>query len=145
MDEATAPVTGPRTPARRLDLGQLWAKAQERIRDASGGKTIKAAVKGIRDPVQRARAMAEVAAPADMRAAIALTLGAEAEELEQDKSGARLILETARWRLGTVGLRAGEVVEHDVSERMRDFMSRFYSGGAKRRALPERSDDDERD
>lgn len=115
-----------------LDLAAAWTKAKRRIKEASG-RDLDAEVRSVRDPVQRARKMAETSAPADMRASLALSLGATPAELELDKSGARLILEAAHKRLGIVGLRAGESIEHDVSDRMRDFMERFYATPSQRR------------
>lgn len=143
-DATTSGATAPRgTGTRRygLDLAEAFKRARAIIKDASGYDVVRESRKR-RDPVERARRMAEVSAPADMRASIALTLGVTPDELERDKSGARLILEGTHKRLSIVGLRAGDSVEHDLSEKMHDVLARFYVGSGKRRALPAASDAD---
>ncbi len=107
-----------------LDLAKCWTRAKQRIKDASGINPDVAST--IIEPVARARRLAELAAPADMRASLALTLGASAEELEQDKAGARLILEGAHKRLGIVGLRSGDSIEEGMSERMAGFLRAWF-------------------
>lgn len=122
-----------------VDLGKAWQAAKGLIRQASGLDVDREARK-VRDPVGRARRMAEVAAPADMRRSLALGLGAGIDDLERDKAGARLQLEAAHRRLSIVGLRSGEIVETDVSDRMQDFLSRFFKPAGARRARGDSED-----
>ena len=104
-----------------LDLTVCWAKAKRRMLEASGISPDQA--KTEREPVARARRLAELAAPADMRLSLALGLGATAADLEADKAGARLMLEAAHKRLGIVGLRTGEGLEEGMSDRMTRFLA----------------------
>lgn len=75
--------------------------------------------------VGRARKQAEVMAPALMRLQRALLLGTSPEELDRVRGGARLLLEGIKQSLGMVGLRAGEEVSLDLSERMQGFLTRW--------------------
>lgn len=104
-----------------LDLTVCWANAKRRMLAASGINPDQATAE--REPVARARRLAELAAPADMRLSLALGLGATAADLEADKAGARLMLEAAHKRLGIVGLRTGEGLEEGMSERMTRFLA----------------------
>lgn len=108
----------------RIDLAKAWKRAQKAIKDASGLDVVKETRK-VADPVQRARRIAEVSSAMDMRLSVMLTLGCDPDELERDKSGVRLMLEGAHKRLGIVGLRTGEAIEHDLSPRFQAFMERF--------------------
>ena len=89
----------------------------------------------VAEPVGRARRLAELAAPADMRLSLALGLGATAADLEADKAGARLMLEAAHKRLGIVGLRTGEGLEEGMSDRMARFLAVWMEPAAARPAL----------
>lgn len=109
-----------------LDLTVCWAKAKRRMLEASGISPDQAKVE--LEPVARARRLAELAAPADMRLSLALGLGASAADLETDKAGARLMLEAAHKRLGIVGLRTGEGLEEGMSERMTRFLAVWMDG-----------------
>ena len=111
-----------------IDLAQAWRKAKARILEASGVSADVASRTA--EPVARARKLAELAAPADMRLSLALTLGASPAELEQDKSGARLMLEGAHKRLGIVGLRSGDSLEEGMSDRMAGFLRAWFNAAA---------------
>lgn len=126
----------------RIDLAKAWTKAKARIKDASGLDVDKESRK-LTEPVARARRLAEVASPMDMRLSIMLGLGCTPDELERDKSGARLMLEAAHKRMSIVGLRSGEVQEHELSDRFQEFFARFTRSGARaERALPPKGADD---
>lgn len=75
--------------------------------------------------VRRAREQFEIAAPAMARLQLALTLGTSPEELDRVRGGARLMLESIKQSLAIVGLRAGEEVSVDLSERMQGFLDRW--------------------
>ena len=107
-----------------LDLTECWRRAKARILEASGQSADVA--RAVIEPVARARRLAELAAPADMRLSLALGLGASPADLEQDKAGARLMLEAAHKRLGIVGLRSGDSLELGASERMTDFLRAWF-------------------
>jgi hypothetical protein len=124
----------------RIDFAKAWTKAKARIKAASG-LDIEREARTIQDPVQRARRTAEIASPFDMRLSLILGVGCEPDELERDKSGARLMLEAAHKRMSIVGLRSGEVQEHELSDRFQDFFARFQNFRASR-ALPARDDGD---
>src|SRR5437762_8442660 len=81
-----------------LDLAVCWQRAKRRILEAGGVNPD--TVARIAEPVGRARRLAELAATADMRLSLALSLGATPRELDEDLGGARLALEAAHKRLG---------------------------------------------
>ena len=122
----------PRLTGRRygLDLARCWTRAKQKIAEASGLNPD--AASKIAEPVARARRLAELAAPADMRLSLALTLGASAADLEDDKAGARLMLEGAHKRLGIVGLRSGDSIDEGMSERMAGFLAAWFAGTTSR-------------
>lgn len=138
MDQSTTAETphqraADRRSAGRLDLAEAWRKACAVILEASG-VDITAESKKVRDPVSRARRLAEIAAPADMRLSIMLGLGCTPEELERDKSGAKLMLEAATKRLAVVGIRLGESgasSRAEPSERLKEFFERFTASSAR--------------
>ena len=115
---------GPGVRRYGLDLTECWRRAKARILEASGLNPDVA--RSVVEPVARARRLAELAAPADMRLSLALGLGASPADLETDKAGARLMLEAAHKRLGIVGLRSGDSLELGASERMTDFLRAWF-------------------
>ena len=128
---------GPRQNHRRrhgVDLAEAWQRAKRRILEASGVSADQAA--RVAEPVGRARRLAELAAPADMRLSLALTLGVSTADLEQDKSGARLMLETAHKRLGIVGLRSGDPLDEGASERFTAFLRAWFDATSTPGAQP---------
>jgi len=52
------------------------------------------------------------------------------DALESRRGAARLVGELAVRRLGIVGLRAGLEVDHDLSDRFKDAMGRFFGPAA---------------
>jgi hypothetical protein len=113
--------TRPWSP-RRWDFAVAFDRAQARIRQAAGGKLEVEES----DPVQLAMARARHAAPALVNLVQALTLGTDPEELDARRGGVRIMAELATRQLAIVGLKSGEVVEHDLSERFQDAMQRFF-------------------
>ena len=83
------------------------------------------------DHITRARTYLAMAAPAFSRLQVALTLGTSPEELDKLRGGARLMLESIKQAHAVVGLRAGEDVSLDLSDRMQTFLTRWQE----RRAL----------
>jgi hypothetical protein len=97
--------------------------ADQRMRDA--GIAPEAIEPAEPSYVGRARRQAEVMAPVLMRLQRALLLGTSPEELDRVRGGARILLEGIKATLGIVGLRAGEEVSVDMSERMQSFLDRW--------------------
>ena len=118
-------------------LVDFWAPAWQRALEAArttSGADVEAEIARVKDPVGRARRAAELAAPGNMRVALALALGTTPAEIEKDKAGYRMIAEDAHRLLAMVGLRAGEAVEVEMSDRMQDFLTRFFGQGGARRS-----------
>jgi hypothetical protein len=105
--------------------------ARERIA-AAAGKTVDDVEAAEGDHVARARSYIGMAAPALARLQMALTLGTSPEELDRVRGGARIMLESIKQAHAIVGLRAGEEVSVDLSDRMRGFLERWQAN-----ALPE--------
>ena len=120
-----APRWRPATRTYGLDLVKCWQQLRKRVYDATG-LDIDQEMRQAGEPVARARRGADVASATAMRTLLALTQGASAADLETDKSGARLMIEGSRAVLSIVGLRAGDVLEHDFSDRFKDALSAFY-------------------
>ena len=114
-----------RTPTLEDFWSPAWQRALEAARTTSGAD-VEAEIARVKDPVGRARRAAELAAPGNMRVALALALGTTPAEIEKDKAGYRMIAEDAHRLLAMVGLRAGEAVEVEMSDRMQDFLTRFF-------------------
>lgn len=110
------------------DFEALWTEAAARIKRA-GGLDIDREARAVHDPVQKARRLAEVAAAADMRLTIAYG-HADPRTHEPVKGYVSLALQAAFRRLAAVGVRSGDVVEHDLSDRFQDFMQRFSAARA---------------
>lgn len=87
--------------------------------------------------IRRAREQFEIAAPAMVRLQLALTLGTSPEELDRVRGGARLMLESIKQSLAIVGLRAGEEVSVDISERMKGFLEQWQERRAIAASSPE--------
>lgn len=110
------------------DFNAALDRAEERIATLTG--TPLDQVRAYVEPAggaSRARKTFDVAAPAYARLYLALTLGTPPEELDRVRGGARLLLEGAKQALAIVGLRAGEELTVDMSDRMRGFMERWQS------------------
>lgn len=88
-----------------------------------------AAAQDVTDPIDRARRYAEIASPVDMLALIAIRHGLDPDTAETYKHQLRLIADIASRSLSIVGLRAGEVQQFEVSDRFREFLERWQSGG----------------
>lgn len=111
-------------PLRRWDFSVALQEARRRVASAAGVsvREVEVAEGGY---VDRARKGYEIMAPALVRLQMALTLGTSPEELDQVRGGARLMLESIKQSLAVVGLRAGEEVSVDISERMQGFLTRW--------------------
>ena len=147
MDEGTgtAPDAAGGKPARpqrapRLGPGWLtraWKAAQRDLARVDPGagdleRELSSELAAEADPVARARKVAEAAAPGDMILLTALTHGVAPAALEAYRGSLRLVSDLAQRRLSIVGLRAGEVVEHDASDRFRAFLERWHDGAGPR-------------
>lgn len=75
--------------------------------------------------VERAKAVMRHFALADARLLVALRHGTSPKQLEVLRSSSRLIADLATRSLSTLGLRPGEVVEHEVSGRFQEFLERW--------------------
>lgn len=106
---------------------KAWERAKGVVQDATGEDPDRAMAKE-QDPVAQARRLAELSAPADMRLVVALTHGTPLPTLEANRASARLVSDLVHKRLSIVGLRSGEPVQVEVSERMQDFLARFFDG-----------------
>src|SRR5882724_8318763 len=95
--------------------------------DEQSPRDLTAEVAEVTDPVDRARRLAELAAPADMLALIAIRHGLAPEVMDTYKHQLRLIADIASRSLSIVGLRAGEVQTFEVSDRFREFLERWQS------------------
>jgi hypothetical protein len=102
-----------------------WNRASGVLHEATGQDPDREMAKE-QNPVSQARRLAELSAPADMRLSVALSHGMTLAKLEDNRAGARLASDLAFKRLSIVGLRSGEPVEVEVSDRMRDFLERFF-------------------
>lgn len=76
--------------------------------------------------VGHARRAADRAAPALIRLVQALTLGTSPEELDRVRGGVRVMAELAIRQLAISGLKAGETMELDMSERFSKFMTGWF-------------------
>lgn len=109
-------------------MGTAWKRAQAAMLALDEGGTpgeMAARLKSIPGPVERARAIAEAAAPADMVLLTALTHGMAPADLEQYARALTHVSGLAQRRLSVVGLKAGEVRELDISDRLRDALARW--------------------
>jgi hypothetical protein len=88
------------------------------------------------DPVTRARLLAERMAPLDLKTGIAITHGLPLAITEAYKASLRHITDVGQRRLSIAGLKAGEVQEHDLSDRMREFLTRWNEPAEPSPALP---------
>lgn len=112
-------------PKLTWDWGAAFETACDRLKDATG-TDVWAAIEAIESPVEKARVMAELFSPADMVLSLGLGLGTSREELEKHPRAVRLITELAHRRLSIVGLKSGETVQADMSDRMQEFLTRFF-------------------
>ncbi len=80
------------------------------------------------DPVENARELARQYAPADMRLGIALTHGTDLDQLEWLRASSRLVADYASRRLAVVGLKAGESLSLEPSDKFVDFLERWRGG-----------------
>ena len=92
---------------------------------ASAGKDVSEVETFEGEHITRTRNYLTMAAPALAQLQMALTLGTDPEELDRIRGGARLILESIKQAHAVVGLRAGEEVSMDLSERMQTFLTRW--------------------
>ena len=130
-----------RTWPAHWDLTGSLARAQAALTAAGGPPDLLRAVQAIKDPVAKARKIAELFAATDMLMSVALSQGTAPADLEAHRAGYRLMADMLQRRLSIVGLKSGEVLEADVSERMQDFLARFFD---RKRGKAEVEDDDAR-
>ena len=129
--EATASPSkggGPARP-RRLSaaLRRDWLGPAVRCKQAlltAAGVELPSAEPGS-DPVGSARRHAEAVAPFDMQVLDAIRFGLSLKTLEQYHRSLRLVSDLALRNLAMVGLKTGETVEMDLSDRMREFLTRW--------------------
>jgi len=88
------------------------------------------------NPVTRARLLAERMAPLDMKTLIAITHGLPLATADAHHRPLRHITDVGQRRLSIAGLKAGEVQEHDLSDRMREFLTRWNEPAEPSPALP---------
>ncbi len=110
---------------------KAWERAKGVVQDATGEDPDRAMAKE-QDPVAQARRLAELAAPADMRLSVAISHGMPLSQLDANRAGARLASDHVFRRLSMVGLKSGEPLEVEVSDRMRDFLERFFNRGRRK-------------
>ena len=118
------------------DFARAWTRAQARITAAAGVDAVTESNVEV-EPVARARRLAEISAPADMRLTLALTHGTSLEELDAGRHAVRVMADMAFRRLAVVGLKSGESVEHDVSDRLKDALGLWFGGDGDRVAPDE--------
>jgi hypothetical protein len=122
------------------DFAKALKLARRRIAAAAGIAATHADESNA-EPVQRARRRAEAAAPALIDLAQALTLGSDPAALDARRGGVRIMADLAVRQLAMVGLKSSEAIEHDMSDRMAEFLDRFLDPQARAR----RDADDEPD
>src|SRR5262245_41834440 len=98
-------------PARVEPDDRLWnyaralELAEQRIAETNG-ETVEEVRKVTGTPVSAARTYAEKVALVGMRLQVALTFGTSPEDLDRNRGGVRLLLESVKQLHGIVGLRA---------------------------------------
>jgi hypothetical protein len=114
-------------PLPHWDFAVAYREARQRVATGAGMTVseLDQAERDIEGHVGRARRRAEIMAPALMRLQMALLLGTSPEELDRVRGGARLMLEGIKTSLAMVGLRAGEEVALDLSDRMQGFLTKW--------------------
>src|SRR3989442_1087366 len=126
------------------DFAKALARARQRIAAAADLDPSQYADQ-TQAPVDRARKRAETAAPALVDFCQALTLGTDPAELDRLRGGLRIAAELALRQLAAVGIKTGETMEHDVSDKFRNFIAGWFSrGGDERRPDDQRPDDTRR-
>ena len=118
------------------DYTRALTKARARISKAN---------KDGAEPVPEARTRAERAAPALIDFLQAVTLGSTPTELDQVRGGLRIMADLALRQAAMVGLKSVEGVEHDVSDRMRDFLATWMTSSPAREPRANGDDDDAND
>jgi hypothetical protein len=108
---------------------QAWKKAQARLQavDPDLPADLVAAVPDRTGPVERARGLAELMAPSDMILLAGVTHGLAPDEVEANGKPLRMMTDLAQRRLSMVGLKSGEAVEHDMSDRLRSFLELWHA------------------
>ena len=136
MDKDTPPSSAPlkpvkprRTPALRAGwILHAWKKAQARLQavDPDLPADLVAAVADRTGPVERARGLAELLAPSNMILLAGVSHGMAPDEVEAYGKPLRMMTDLAQRRLSMVGLKSGEAVEHDMSDRLRSFLELWH-------------------
>jgi hypothetical protein len=133
------PVKPRRAPALRAGwMLQAWKRAQARLQavDPDLPADLIEAVADRTGPVERARGLAELMAPADMILLAGVTHGLAPDEVEAYGKPLRMMADLAQRRLSMVGLKSGEAVEHDMSDRLRSFLGQARSAPERHHPAP---------
>ncbi len=130
----------PNSGAPGWDFVKALALARKRI-GAAGKVDVPTYTDSAKNPVERARRTAEAAAPALIDLTQALTLGTDPEELDRNRGGLRIMSELALRQLSIVGLKTGELVEHEPSERFTNFLMGWFGQDEARPSDAQRPDD----
>jgi len=124
------PVKPRRSPPLRSGwVLHAWKKAQAKLKavDPDLPADLIEAVADRTGPVERARGLAELMAPSDMILLAAVAHGLLPDELEAYGKPLRMMTDLAQRRLSMVGLKSGEAVEHDMSDRLRSFLELWHA------------------
>lgn len=82
----------------------------------------------IASPEERSRELMRFYAEADTALLIALGHGTDLATLETLRGGSRLVAELAQRRLAVLGLKSGEAIDLEPSQKMQEFLERWYAG-----------------
>jgi hypothetical protein len=110
--------------AHRGWLGPALQRARERT-----GQALPAVVDDA-DALTTARSSAASLANFDIQLLAAIRFGLPLQTLEKCHRSLRLVSDLSLRNLAIVGLKTGETVEMDLSERMRDFLTAWHDGQA---------------
>lgn len=105
----------------------LVATCPAEVQPAESGEPIRLSS----NPVEQARQLAEIAAVADMRLSLALAHGTDPATLELYKGAFNLIAGNglAIRRLAIAGLKSGEAISLEPSQRFQEFLERWNARG----------------
>jgi hypothetical protein len=114
-------------------FARAWREAQASAKhvDTSFPAPLEPHTRAIADPVERARRIAELHAPADMMTLIAISHGLTVEQQEVYARALRHTSDLAQRRLAMVGLRAGDALAIEPSDRLRQFLDLWHADSAR--------------
>ena len=126
------------------DAVDAWKQADEHrrslLKPLRQRDTLQRDLRTATSEVERAKAVMRHFALADARLLVALRHGTSPKQLEVLRASSRLIADLATRSLSTLGLRPGEVVEHEVSGRFQEFLERWRAETERPASLPEPAD-----